>query len=79
MNDDTREFLQVGNYRIEKGVPLPTMRHQTIKTLRAMEPGDSVLIPVAVRASFSNAFRDAPGRFCMKREDDGHYRVFRME
>jgi len=79
MNEDTKEFLQVGNYRIEKGIPLPkSMNKSVTEALRAMKPGDSILISVDSRNAFNNAMRAIPGKISIRRVDEGHYRVFKV-
>jgi hypothetical protein len=80
MNDDTEEFLQVGNYKIEKGIPFPESRNREVMAkVRRMTVGDSIQFKPEQRGAFESAKARTSGKFKIRRISPKQCRIWRLE
>jgi hypothetical protein len=65
-------------FKIEKNIPIPRRRGGFLQTMREMEIGDSVLIPLQVRNSVSTTAKRLNIELTSKKINDKEVRVWRV-
>jgi hypothetical protein len=69
------------NVKIEKGIPITPKKggSRVVETMRAMEIGDSVLVPITARSCWLATAHRLSDRKYISRAVEGGVRIWRVE